>query len=116
MGSRAPLRRGSAFTPCRRRRPRCSSSSPPAVRRWGRGWEEGGAKGDQHGAGVIKERAATGEGVRAPRTPAELAEAERRQRDLAPRADDLSRRVAELAEMARTNHLAGEATIARQER
>jgi hypothetical protein len=77
---------------------------------------DGWAEWDQQLAQVIKEQAAAQTAVRAAHTPADLAEAERRQRDLAPRADDLSRRAAELAEMARTNHLAAGETIARQER
>ena len=77
---------------------------------------DGWAEWDQQLAQVIQEQTAARSALLAARTPAALAEAERRQRDLAPRADDLSRRAGELAEMARTNHLAAEATIARQER
>ncbi len=81
-------------------------------RRLADGWQEW----DQQLGQVQQEQAAARAALQAARTPSALTEVERRQRELAPRADELARRAAELAEMARTNRLAAEATLARQER
>jgi hypothetical protein len=81
-------------------------------RRLAEGWQEW----DRQLGDVIQAQTEARAALRAARTPAALAEAERRQRELAPRAEELSRRAGELAEMARTNRLSAEATVARQER
>jgi hypothetical protein len=80
-------------------------------RRLAEGWEEWDRELAQLQASQDAARAA----VQAARTPAALAEAEQLQRELAPRAEDLSARAQSLAQMARINRMASETTLARQE-